>query len=64
MFRFAQFLQPTLATDAMPPDGVGQRSRASDAHVHERVAESWPALSSARREELFRWLRHDREGAR
>jgi 3-hydroxybutyryl-CoA dehydrogenase len=64
MFRFAQFLQPTLATDAMPPDSVGQRSRSSDAHVHERAAERWPALSSARREELFRWLRQDRERAR
>jgi 3-hydroxybutyryl-CoA dehydrogenase len=60
MFRFAQFLQPTLDTSAMPPETVGARSRSADPHIHERKSESWPALSTARRAELFRWLRSDR----
>jgi 3-hydroxybutyryl-CoA dehydrogenase len=60
MFRFAQFLQPTLDTSAMPPETVGARSRAADPHVNARKPESWSALSTARRAELFRWLRSDR----
>jgi len=62
MFRFAEFLQPTLDTSPLPPATVGARSRSvADAHVHERAKDSWPALSSARKDELFRWLRRDRE---
>jgi 3-hydroxybutyryl-CoA dehydrogenase len=60
MFRFAQFLQPTLDTAGMPPESVGARSRSADPHVTERKPEGWSALSSARRAELFRWLRSDR----
>jgi 3-hydroxybutyryl-CoA dehydrogenase len=60
MFRFAQFLQPTLDTSAMPPETVGARSRSADAHINARKPESWSALSTARRAELFRWLRSDR----
>jgi 3-hydroxybutyryl-CoA dehydrogenase len=60
MFRFAQFLQPTLDTSAMPPETVGARSRSADAHINTRKPESWSALSAARRAELFRWLRSDR----
>jgi 3-hydroxybutyryl-CoA dehydrogenase len=60
MFRFAQFLQPTLDTAAMPPESVGARSRSADPRIHERKPEGWPALSAARRTELFRWLRSDR----
>ena len=61
MFRFAQFLQPTLDTCAMPPETVGARSRSADPHINERKPEAWPARSSARRTELFRWLRSDRD---
>jgi hypothetical protein len=60
MFRFAQFLQPTLDTSAMPPETIGARSRSADPHINERSPDRWPALSSARRAELFRWLRSDR----
>ncbi|GAB2177145.1 3-hydroxyacyl-CoA dehydrogenase family protein [Dongia sp. agr-C8] len=60
MFRFAQFLQPTLDTSAMPPESVGTRSRSADPHINERGREDWSALSTARRAELFRWLRSDR----
>src|SRR5690349_20980928 len=60
MFRFAQFLQPTLDTSAMPPETVSARSRSADAHINARKPESWSALSAARRAELFRWLRSDR----
>lgn len=60
MFRFAQFLQPTLDTSAMPPETVGTRSRSTDPHINERGVDRWSALSTARRAELFRWLRNDR----
>jgi 3-hydroxybutyryl-CoA dehydrogenase len=60
MFRFAQFLQPTLDTAALPPETVGARSRSAEPHINEREPESWSALSTARRAELFRWLRSDR----
>jgi len=60
MFRFAEFLQPTLDTSSSPPDAVGLRSSASDGHVHDRALDDWSALRSARKEELFRWLREDR----
>jgi len=60
MFRFAQFLQPTLDTAAMPPETVGARSRSAQPYINERKPESWSALSAARRTELFRWLRSDR----
>jgi 3-hydroxybutyryl-CoA dehydrogenase len=60
MFRFAQFLQPTLDTSAMPPETVGARSRSADPHISARSPDRWPALATARRAELFRWLRSDR----
>jgi len=62
MFRFAQFLQPTLDTSAMPPETVGARSLSADPHINVRKPEDWSALSTARRAELFRWLRSDRAG--
>ena len=60
MFRFAEFLQPTLDTSSSPPPAVGERSRSADPHIQERGKDAWPALSAARRDELFRWLAHDR----
>jgi 3-hydroxybutyryl-CoA dehydrogenase len=63
MYRFAEFLQPTLDTSSMPPAEIGARSRAgTNPHVHDRSVEAWPALAAARKDELFRWLRKDREG--
>ena len=61
MFRFAEFLQPTLDTSSSPPSAVGLRSRSADPHIHGRSKDSWSALSAARKEELFRWLAHDRD---
>jgi 3-hydroxybutyryl-CoA dehydrogenase len=61
MFRFAQFLQPTLDTAPMPPETVGARSRSADPHINERKPGDWSALSAARRAELFRWLRSDQD---
>jgi 3-hydroxybutyryl-CoA dehydrogenase len=60
MFRFAQFLQPTLDTSAQPPQTVGEQSARSDPRVHRRPQESWSRLSQARKDELFRWLKKDR----
>ena len=60
MFRFAQFLQPTLDTSASPPETIGARSRSADPNINARNLEIWAALSAARRVELFRWLRSDR----
>jgi 3-hydroxybutyryl-CoA dehydrogenase len=62
MYRFAEFLQPTLDTSPTPPAEIGVRSReAADPHVHDRDADAWSALLTARKEELFRWLRKDRK---
>jgi 3-hydroxybutyryl-CoA dehydrogenase len=61
MFRFAEFLQPTLDTSPIPPAKIGARSRdGANPHVHDRGADAWAALVAARRAELFRWLRRDR----
>jgi 3-hydroxybutyryl-CoA dehydrogenase len=60
MFRFAQFLQPTLDTSAQPPEAVGKQRAGSDPRVHRRPPASWPHLSQARKDELFRWLKRDR----
>jgi 3-hydroxybutyryl-CoA dehydrogenase len=63
MFRFAEFLQPTLDTSPAPPAAIGVRSRdGTNPHVHDRSADSWPALAASRKDELFRWLRRDRAG--
>ncbi|WP_137389048.1 3-hydroxyacyl-CoA dehydrogenase family protein [Rhodoligotrophos defluvii] len=65
MFQFASFLQPTLDRSPSPPAAVGERSRsATDPYIHERAKDSWAQLSAARRKELFRWLREDRDRRR
>ncbi len=62
MFRFAEFLQPTLDTAAAPPAVIGERrDNNANPHVHDRAVTAWPALATARKEELFRWLRRDRD---
>ena len=61
MFRFAEFLQPTLDTSSSPPSVVGERRCSADPHIHGRSNVEWSELSAARKEELFRWLARDRD---
>ena len=61
MFRFAEFLQPTLDTSPSPPSVVGERRCSADPHIHGRSNVEWSELSAARKEELFRWLARDRD---
>lgn len=64
MFKFAEFLQPTLDSSPSPDPAVGQRVRSSDSHIHHRSNDDWTTLSAARKDELFRWLARDSESRR
>jgi len=63
MVPFAQFLQPTLDCAPLPPAQVVTRVGSANARVHARDGDAWDALLAARRDELFRWLLHDRARA-
>jgi len=63
MVPFAQFLQPVLDRAPEPPADLVARIGSANARVHARDGNAWDALLAARRDELFRWLRHDREAA-
>ena len=66
MVAFAEFLQPHLDTQPLPPDAVralplaGHRGLASGKGVHDWAARDGDALVAARMEERFRWLAADR----
>jgi 3-hydroxybutyryl-CoA dehydrogenase len=61
MYRFAQFLQPDLDRSATPPDAVGRQSALPQGRIKQQDPRFWADLSAARKQELFRWLRSDRE---
>ena len=66
MVAFAEFLQPHLDTEPLPPAAVralpaaGHGGLASGRGVHDWSARDGEALVDARMEELFRWLAADR----
>ena len=66
MVAFAEFLQPHLDTQPLPPHAVrnlplaGHRGLASGKGVHDWAGRDGDALVAARMEELFRWLAADR----
>ena len=65
MVSFAQFLQPELNTSPQPPQRVVQLGSSQEVSsypgVHQFDQAAVGGLLRARREELFRWLQHDRE---
>ena len=69
MVAFAEFLQPHLDTQPLPPAAVrelpaaGHRGIASGKGVHDWAGRDGQALVAARMEELFRWLAADRADA-
>ena len=69
MVAFAEFLQPHLDTQPLPPAAVrelpaaGHRGLASGKGVHDWAGRDGEALVAARMEELFRWLAADRADA-
>ena len=69
MVAFAEFLQPHLDTQPLPPAAVrelpaaGHRGIASGKGVHDWAGRDGEALVAARMEELFRWLAADRADA-
>jgi 3-hydroxybutyryl-CoA dehydrogenase len=67
MVAFARFLQPSLDARPVPPPALdqlvaaGQRGLPSGRGVYDWGQRDGAALLAARREELFRWLKSDRE---
>jgi len=59
MVSFAQFLQPDLNTAAQPPAKVVELVRGHEG-VHRFDQGAKAELLASRRDELFRWLLHDR----
>jgi len=66
MHAFASFLQPSLDAAPLPPAAVaqlvadGKRGLASGAGIYDWSKRDGAALLETRREELIRWLKHDR----
>jgi 3-hydroxyacyl-CoA dehydrogenase len=67
MYNFARFLQPHLDALPEPPAAIGdlvrqgRKSLASGGGVHDWKSRDGEALLAARRAELIRWLKSDRE---
>jgi 3-hydroxybutyryl-CoA dehydrogenase len=67
MHAFASFLQPDLDASPLPPEAVkkladsGHRGLPSGRGIYDWSKRDGAALLAARREELFRWLKADRE---
>jgi 3-hydroxybutyryl-CoA dehydrogenase len=60
MYKFAEFLQPTLDVSAFPPRSLDPMRVAPLQTVHNRDTKAWADLLSARRHDLFRWISQDR----
>jgi 3-hydroxybutyryl-CoA dehydrogenase len=67
MYNFARFLQPHLDASPEPPQAIGDLVRqgrkniSSGGGVHDWTKRDAEALLAARRSELIRWLKTDRE---
>lgn len=67
MWHFARFLQPDLDREPLPPDAVGRlveagaRGVPNGQGIHDWTKRDGAALSDARRRELIRWLKADRD---
>jgi 3-hydroxybutyryl-CoA dehydrogenase len=67
MYNFARFLQPHLDASPEPPQAIadlvrqGRKSITSGGGVHDWKKRDSDALLAARRAELIRWLKADRE---
>jgi 3-hydroxyacyl-CoA dehydrogenase len=70
MYHFGRSLMPDLDRSPEPPEAVarlvadGANGLANRRGVHDWTKRDGEALLAARMEELFRWLKHDRAGAR
>ncbi|MEZ5773307.1 MAG: 3-hydroxyacyl-CoA dehydrogenase family protein [Hyphomicrobiaceae bacterium] len=68
LYNFARFLQPHLDRSADPPEAVGrivaegQRGPSTGRGVYDWTKRDGDRLLKARRAELFRWLKADRDG--
>jgi 3-hydroxybutyryl-CoA dehydrogenase len=67
MYNFARFLQPHLDASPEPPTAIGdlvrqgRKSLTNGGGVHDWKSRDGEALLAARRAELIRWLKADRE---